>query len=296
MLSKPRLSLLMGIVLISIFPVIVRLNLTPGLISAFYRMAIAAILVLPYAIWKKQIKFYDIKTMFLIVVCGLLFGSDIAVWNHAIQTSSATQASLLTNLAPVWVGVGSYFFLENKPTVNFWIGTFFALVGMIVLMGLEMFIELKLDLAFFLGVFSGMLYAGYIVISKRVLDTVSVLPFMCYSLLVSSVFLGIVNMGFGSSFTGFTTLGWSSLLFQGVFCQLIAWFLISYSTQHMRATRVSLSLLSQAVLAGLLAYIFLGEHITLQMLGGGLIILVGISITFIDKPILGSKRNDMQNI
>ncbi|MDX1767719.1 MAG: EamA/RhaT family transporter, partial [Arenibacter troitsensis] len=37
MITKPRIALIIGIVCISIFPVLVKLNYTPGLISAFYR-------------------------------------------------------------------------------------------------------------------------------------------------------------------------------------------------------------------------------------------------------------------
>jgi drug/metabolite transporter (DMT)-like permease len=53
----------------------------------------------------------------------------------------------------------------------------------------------------------------------------------------------------------------------------------------MRATRVSLSLLSQAVITSILAWLFLEEKITLQMVFGGIILLFGIRITFYDKTI-----------
>lgn len=286
--NKPRIALFIGIICISIFPVIVKLNLTPSLISAFYRMAIAALFVVPYAIFTKQLKFYDNKTMLLILLCGIFFGSDIAVWNYAIQGSSATQATLLTNLAPVWVGVGSYLFLSTKPTSNFWIGTVFAIVGMVILIGVDVFLDFSFDLPFAFGLLSGILYACYILMSKKVLSTVGVIPFMTYSLLVSSIFLAIVNLIAGSAFTGWSTAGWTTLIIQGIICQLLAWLLISYSTQHMRATRVSLSLLSQALLAAILAWAFLDEQITMQMIIGGVIILIGIGITFREKPLLSS--------
>lgn len=286
--NKPRIALFIGIICISIFPVIVKLNLTPSLISAFYRMAIAAVFVVPYAIFTKQLKLYDNKTMLLIVLCGIFFGSDIAVWNYAIQGSSATQATLLTNLAPVWVGIGSYLFLNTKPTSNFWIGTVFAIVGMVVLIGVDVFLDFSFDLPFAFGLLSGILYACYILMSKKVLSTVGVIPFMTYSLLVSSIFLGLVNLMAGSAFTGWSTAGWTTLIIQGIICQLLAWLLISYSTQHMRATRVSLSLLSQALLAAILAWVFLDEQITMQMIIGGVIILIGIGITFREKPLLSS--------
>lgn len=288
MRNKPRIALFIGIVCISIFPVIVKLNLTPSLISAFYRMAIAAVFVVPYAISTKQLKLYDNKTMLLIVLCGIFFGSDIAVWNYAIQGSSATQATLLTNLAPVWVGVGSYLFLSTKPTSNFWIGTVFAIAGMVVLIGVDVFLDFSFDLPFAFGLLSGILYACYILMSKKVLSTVGVIPFMTYSLLVSSIFLGVVNLIAGSAFTGWSTAGWTTLIIQGIICQLLAWLLISYSTQHMRATRVSLSLLSQALLAAILAWAFLEEQITMSMIIGGVIILIGIGITFREKPLLNS--------
>jgi drug/metabolite transporter (DMT)-like permease len=53
----------------------------------------------------------------------VLFASDVAVWNIAIQNSSATQASLLVNLAPALGGYYLYVFLNTKPATNFLIGT-----------------------------------------------------------------------------------------------------------------------------------------------------------------------------
>jgi len=290
MANKPRIALFIGILCISIFPVLVKMALVPGLISAFYRMAIAALFIVPYALFTKQIKIYDRKTMVLIVLCGMCFGLDIGVWNIAIQGSTATQATLLGNLAPVWVGIGSYFFLQIKPTINFWLGTILALIGMVTLVGVEVFVNLSFDIPFLFSILSGLLYATYILMSKKVLEHVGVVSFMSYSILVSTIFLAILNVIMGSAFTGFSAEGWMTLVVQGVVCQLLAWLLISYATQNMRATRVSLSLLSQALFAALLAWYFLDESISLQMVIGGCIILVGIGITFINKPLVGQSN------
>jgi drug/metabolite transporter (DMT)-like permease len=61
----------------------------------------------------------------------------------------------------------------------------------------------------------------------------------------------------------------------------------------MRTTRVSLSLLGQAVLTSLLAWFFLEEQITLNMIIGGLILLLGIRITFYTKTL--SIKNIVKN-
>ncbi|TPG36352.1 DMT family transporter [Flavobacterium pectinovorum] len=284
-ITKPRLALICGILCISIFPILIKLKLAPGLISAFYRMTFAVILLLPYMLITKSFKLPKTKFLLLAVLCGILFSSDVAVWNIAIQDSSATQASLLTNLSPLWVGIGSFFFLKVRPATNFWIGTVVSLFGMITLVGFSFFMDLNFDQAFLFAVLSGILYSIYLLVSKKVLSDVDVLSFMTISLLASSIYLGILCYFLDQPFTGFSDTGWLVLILQAVICQLCAWLSISYATQHMRATRVSLSLLSQAVITSVLAWLFLEEQITLQMVFGGIILLLGIRITFYDKTI-----------
>lgn len=281
--TKPRLALAFGILCISIFPILVKLKLTPGLISAFYRMAIALMLLLPYVLITKKFKLPQKKYLILAVICGILFASDVAVWNIAIQDSSATQASLLTNLSPLWVGIISFVFLKTKPATNFWIGTIVALFGMAMLVGFQFFLELDFDTAFLLAVLSGVLYSIYLLVSKKALSQIDVLSFMTVSLLASTLYLAIVCVFMNEPFSGFSDLGWFVLLIQAVVCQLMAWLSISFATQHMRPTRVSLSLLGQAVITSLLAWVFLDEKISLNMIIGGLILLLGIRITFYTK-------------
>ena len=283
--AKPRLALAFGILCISIFPILVKLKLTPGLISAFYRMAIAVSLLLPYVLITKKLKLPKTSILLLAILCGVLFASDVAVWNIAIQESSATQASLLTNLSPLWVGIISYVFLKTKPATNFWTGTLVALFGMAMLVGFQFFLELDFDTAFVLAVLSGVLYSIYLLVSKKVLSQTDVLSFMTISLLASTAYLAVVCALMGEPFSGFSNAGWLVLFIQAVVCQLMAWLSVSFAMQHMRATRVSLSLLSQAVLTAILAWLFLEEKITSNMIIGGLILLLGIRITFYSKTI-----------
>lgn len=281
-MQKPKITLIIGILCISVFPILVKLNLTPGLISAFYRMAFALVILTPIALFFKKFKIPSLPQMALAFLCGILFGSDVAVWNISIQESSATQASLLTNLSPIWVGIATFLWLNPKPKLNFWIGTLIAFLGMGTLVGFQVFSELNFDRAFNFGVLSGIFYAAYLLISKKILTHIDVISFMILSLFASTLYLGIICLITNEPFTGFSSEGWMVLVIQAVVCQLGAWLLISYTTQHMKATTVSLSLLAQAVITSIMAYLFLNEQITLQMVLGGLILLLGIRVTFIE--------------
>tara|TARA_R110002020_G_scaffold129819_2_gene290416 strand:+ start:8831 stop:9622 length:792 start_codon:yes stop_codon:yes gene_type:complete len=259
-------------------------------------MAIALAVLFPFWLFAKRPKTYDLRMWSLTVLCGLIFAIDVAVWNVSIQESSATQATLLANLAPVWVGMGSFLFLKNKPSGNFWIGTVLALFGMVTLVGYDFFMEFSFDRGFVFAVLSGILYAIYILLSKEVLSKMDVTNFMTISLLASSLLLALVCYLLGEPFTGFSEKGWAVLAVQGLVCQLLAWLLISYATKYMKPTRISLSLLTQAFFASILAWLFLDEAISLQMILGGTILLLGIAITFYGKPLLPKRsgRSDKQ--
>jgi drug/metabolite transporter (DMT)-like permease len=148
--AKPRLALAEYFVFL---PILVKLRLTPGLISAFTEWQSRYRCFYPMCSLQK-LKLPN-KQIILAVLCGVLF-SDVAVWNIAIQNSSATQASLLVNLAPLWVGIISYVFLNTKPATNFWIGTTVALFG--ICWSVLNFLELDFDTAFLLAVLAGVLY------------------------------------------------------------------------------------------------------------------------------------------
>lgn len=282
-MKKASIALFIGILSISLFPVIVAMKLTPGLTSAFYRMAIAATALLSYVTITKSLKVPSVQTGLLAALCGVLFAADIAFWNLSIQLTTATQGTLLTNLAPIWVGVIAFLFFKNKPRRSFWIGTLFAIVGIVVFIGIDVFLSLSFDRGFTLGIFSGFFYALYILLSKEVLNKMEVVSFITLSSTSSALFLLIINIAAKQPLWGFTSAAWTSLLIQGLVSQLLAWLLISYATKRMRATRLSLSLLSQVVFASILAWIFIDEVITIEKAIGGALILLGIAITFYEK-------------
>ena len=277
---NPRVSLVVGVLSISIFPVLVKWAPVSGITSAFYRMFIGFVCLLPYVLITKKLALPPKSLWLPIFLCGIVFGSDIAVWNMSIHYSNATQATLLTNLSPVWVGIGSFLFLSDNPSRRFWIGTLIAVSGLVVLIGFDTFANMKFDKGFLLAVLSGILYATYILISKSVLGKISIVNFMIYNMAVSSIYLLIICILTNEPLWNFSSTVWGVFLIQGLICQLLGWLALNYTVKKMDAKRVSLSLLSQSVVTGMMAWLFINEKISLQMIIGGLIILAGIGFTF----------------
>ncbi|PQA54442.1 hypothetical protein C5O19_22090 [Siphonobacter curvatus] len=187
---------------------------------------------------------------------------------------------MLTNLSPIWVGLTSFLFLPQKPNRFFWLGVVVALAGLVLFMGFQLFADLAFDRGFGLGLLSGICYAAYLMLSKKVLRNVNILNFMACMTTVGSILLLFLCLLGGEKLNGFSTLVWESLLTQALVCQLLGWFSVSYALTHIPAQQVSISLLSQAVLTALLAWLLLGEQLSACMMLGGILLLTGIAITF----------------
>lgn len=285
-MKKARIALAFGIIAISIFPILVRMAFASPLVLAFYRMGIASVILLGYLVLNQGFSKLSLKYILLSVLCGFIFASDVLVWNISIQESTATQATLLTNLSPIWVGLLSLLFLKTKPTFNFWIGVFVALLGLVILLGTDMILSLSFDRAFGFAILSGILYAFYFLISKYTLQEISVLQFFTISTSSSAIYLLVLSFIYNEKLFGYDANTWGVFIILGLICQVLAWFLISYATKHMRPTRLSVSMLGQAIITAILATLFLKEDLTLSMIIGGVIILLGIRITFLSKSLV----------
>ena len=281
---NPRVSLLIGIICISFSPIFVRLGDASPLVSAFYRIFLAWVVLAPYAIIGKKLKIAR-RDLLIALLGGVIFAGDIAVWNMSLMKISATISTLVANLAPVWVGLLSYLILRKKSGRNFWIGTAVAIVGMITLVGFNKIVQLQFNIGFVYALIASFFYAVYIMITKGVLRNISTVTFMFYNMLGASIFMLAVCSFRHDNLIQFSTPTWFCLIGVGLICQLTGWITINYAINHLEATKVSIALLSQTVIAGFWAMLFLGEKLEFNEIIGSVIVLAGIAITFFRKRV-----------
>ena len=281
---NPRLSLLIGIICISFSPIFVRLGDASPLASAFYRIFLAWVVLAPYAIIGKKLKIAR-RDLLIALLGGVIFAGDIAVWNMSLMKISATISTLVANLAPVWVGLLSYLIIRKKSGRNFWIGTAVAIAGMITLVGFNKIVQLQFNIGFVYALIASFFYAVYIMITKGVLRNISTVTFMFYNMLGASIFMLAVCSFRHDNLIQFSTPTWFCLIGVGLICQLTGWITINYAINHLEATKVSIALLSQTVIAGFWAMLFLGEKLEFNEIIGSVIVLAGIAITFFRKRV-----------
>ena len=129
----PYLALAAGVLCIAWSAIFVRWTDIPGPASAFYRMLIPAVVLIPTWFLGPASPRVDKKTLLVIAVGGIFFALDLAFFNTSILQTSAANATLLGNNTPVFVGLLSWLIFRQKPDSAFWLGLSLALTGSFVI-------------------------------------------------------------------------------------------------------------------------------------------------------------------
>lgn len=96
----PYLALAAGVLCIAWSAIFVRWTDIPGPASAFYRMLIPAVLLVPTWFIGGKAPRVSPKTLMVIAVGGIFFALDLAFFNTSILQTSAANATLLGNNTP----------------------------------------------------------------------------------------------------------------------------------------------------------------------------------------------------
>ena len=94
-LAYPALAL--GVFCIGTSAIFVKLAGVPGVVSAFYRVFIALLALLPLGLGRRTSLRMDRSSWGLIALSSLFFVGDLVLWNTSLLLTSAAAATLLAN-------------------------------------------------------------------------------------------------------------------------------------------------------------------------------------------------------
>jgi len=272
----PYILLAFGLLCIGWSAVFVKLADVSGLVSGFYRMFIGAISIMPLWLLRHKSWKIDAGSFRIAVLCGVLFACDIALWNTSIMLSKAAIATLLANMAPVWVGLGSYFILKEKAGRNFWIGCIISIIGVSLITGITSISASMFSWGAILAIMASFFYAAYLLITPRVRGKVDTISFTAVSMIASSVVLLIFCMVSESKLTGYSTKSWMALAGLGFVSQFLGWIAINWALAYINSTTASVTLLSQSIVTAIIAIPVLGETLSFIEIIGAIVVLTGI--------------------
>jgi len=272
------LALGVGVVCIAWSALFVRWAGVSGPASAFYRALVATIVLAPAWLWRGRRRSLAARPAVLGVLAGVFFAIDLALFNSAVMNTSAANATLLGNNAPILVGLGSWVVFRKRPAAIFWIGLALALVGSACIIGSDALTPAAFGSGDVMAITASVFFAAYLLTIGRVRSEIDTLTLTTLAVAASSAVLLILCLLLRVPLSGYSTHAWLSLIGLGVVSQVGGYLAITYALGHLPATVTSVGLLGQAPLTALLAIPLLGEPLSASQIIGGVLVLAGIYV------------------
>lgn len=218
------------------------------------------------------------RSLRLAVIGGFFFAGDLACYNTAVLHTSAANAVLLSTNAPVVVGVLSWLVLRRAPRPAFWIGLAIATSGSLLIVWTDLLRGPGLGRADLLAIATSFFFAGYLMITESVRNQVESAVLLGYSLLSSMFWLAVFCVVLRIAFRVPDDLHvWGGLVGMGIVSQLVGYLALTYALGHLPATITSVTMLAQAPVTAVLAFLLLGERLSGMQALGALLVLAGIA-------------------
>jgi drug/metabolite transporter (DMT)-like permease len=211
-------------------------------------------------------------------LAGFYFAGDLAVWHWSIVLTTVATATLLANLAPIFVTLAVWVWLKQRPTSRFLLGLVLAVSGIVTLVGGDVQLSNEVLVGDFLGIVTAMFYAAYQLTVTRLRATTSTASIMAWSSLVTALILFPVAFVSGEQVLPSSIVGWMKLFGLALIAQVAGQSLIAYAMAHLPPRLSSVGLLLQPVMAALFAWLILGETLGALQFAGALLVLIGIRI------------------
>ena len=271
----PYLALVGGIVCISWSAIFVRWTDMPGPASAFYRLLIPTLVMLPTWFFDRSPR-VKLKTLLIIAVGGIFFGLDLAFYNTSILKTSAANATLLGNNTPIFVGLFAWLIFRQKPALSFWMGLLLAISGAGVIVSADLSQHVTLGSGDVMAVAAAACFAVYLMATERVRTNTTTTAFLRLAMISSTIFLLAVNVVLRVPLAIPPGRSLWALLGLGLISQLGGYLALTYALGHLPATVTSITLLSQGPLTAVMAALLLSEPLSAAQIFGGALVLVGI--------------------
>jgi drug/metabolite transporter (DMT)-like permease len=272
------LALSCGIICIAWSAIFVRWTDIPGPASAFYRLLIPAVVLLPTLFFRRSTQRMSVRTLGIISLGGFFFALDLAFYNTSILQTSAANATLLGNNTPIAVGLLTWLVFGKRPNVSFWLGLALAVSGSLVILWSDLVRHARFGLGDVFALSAAACFGVYLMVTEQVRTHTSTLVFLRMAIFMSTLFLLLFNLVLRVPLSVPNGRSWAALLGLGLVSQLGGYLALTYALGHLPATITSVSLLSQGPLTALLAALLLAEPLSAAQIAGGILVLAGVGI------------------
>ncbi|HDH6275025.1 TPA: DMT family transporter [Staphylococcus aureus LTCF-5-27] len=247
-------------------------------LSAF-RLILATIILLPFVIIKKlpTPELRDIPVIFILGFCGFVIYHTAL--NFGETLISAGISGILGSTTPIFSSALAYIFLKEHFSKWNWLSSLVAFIGIsIISISKDDYTTINV-LGVFIILLASFSESLYFTFQKKYIEKYGFIAFTLYTIMASSPFMlifipEIINDIHGATFTSIV-----SVLYLAIFPTIIPYVLLAYIVKSVGVSDATMSLYLTPIVSLLLSYLLLDELPTTLAIIGGIITLLGVSLS-----------------
>ncbi|WP_034157660.1 DMT family transporter [Sphingomonas sp. ERG5] len=272
-------ALIVANVLLAFGPWLVRLSDTGPVAAAFWRVTLAApLLIAPLLAGGWRPVGLGKGVWVMIAIAGLSFAADLASWHLGILRTTLANATLFGNVATLIFPLYGFLVLRAWPTRVQGVALILAAIGAALLMGQSYSLNPRHLVGDLLCLFAGVLYTLYFICMARVRDTMSPLPALALSTIAGMLPLLIFAWVLGERIL---PGNWTPLIGLALASQVFGQGLMIYALGQLSPLIVGLGLLTQPAVAAAVGWLVYDERLgTADWIGA---VLVAIALVLVRR-------------
>lgn len=277
--------LAVGVVAVSFAAPLMAALVVPPLAIAFWRNAIATVVIAPVLVTAKRSEVHDLTRhqVGVIVLAGVCLASHFGFWISSLTMTSVASSTAIVSLQVIWV-VG-YDLVRGVPVARrALLGVLVATVGAVVVSGVDLSISGRALAGDGLALLGSLGVAAYAVIGGSIRQRVStsVYTFGCYGT-AAVVLLGAAVLA-GQDLGGYDADQWLLLVVLAASAQLLGHSVFNHLLSRVTPMVVSLTILLEIPGAALVAAAWLGQVPGPAAVVGLVLVLVGMAVVIRSAP------------
>lgn len=262
--------------------------------AAFLRFTVASVFLLLFTL-KIEGKLPKIKRgqIIPIVLLGMIgiFAYNVFFFK-GLKIIEASRAALIVAIVPIFIAIFSSCFFGEKLNLIKVVGIITSVIGVIIVISRGSPMEILNgnlgwgELCIFCCVLS---WTTYSLIGKAMMTDLSPLVLIAYSSVIGAVglFVPAYFNGVIQNLTHYSAMEWLGILYLAIFGTVIGFVWYYEGINIIGLTRASLFINFVPIFAILLAFLILGEPITLSLLIGTILVTFGVYLA--NRTYAGSK-------
>ena len=273
-----KLIIILGVIGVSLSAPLVRISTAPAMILAFYRVAMASVILLPYVLVRnrEEMKGMTKKDWLLAVISGVCLGLHFSLYFESLRYTSIASSVVFVDTEVFFVALIMLMVFKEKIPPLGWAGIMATFLGSVIIALSDSGSGEGALLGDMIAFTGAVVVAVYTIIGKVLRQRISTTTYTLLVYIAASLTVLVLLLITGVPLTGYQPVDYWAAFGMAVFCTLLGHSVFSWGLKYESAAFISNSKLLEPVFASLIGIVLFREIPRPAVILGGLIVIGGV--------------------